>query len=48
VCPGCGRDMRFTTAEPSVVPGLDSMTFHCDHCQTDTKREIKPETVSRR
>jgi len=33
--------MRLTTAEPSIVPGLQSATFRCDECGADTKREIK-------
>ena len=41
MCPGCLREMRLTTAEPSVVAGLQSATFHCDECGADTKREIK-------
>jgi hypothetical protein len=33
--------MRLTTVEPSVVPSLQSVTFHCDSCSSETKREIK-------
>src|SRR3954471_14569984 len=32
VCPGCQREMRLTTAEPSMVPELDTLTFRCDDC----------------
>jgi hypothetical protein len=41
MCPGCQREMRLMTAEPSIVPELDTLTFHCDGCGTETKREIK-------
>ncbi len=41
MCPGCLREMHLTAAQPSIVPGLQSATFHCDECGADTKREIK-------
>ena len=33
--------MRLVVAEPSIVPTLDTVTFHCDECGADTKREIE-------
>ena len=39
MCPGCNKPMRLKLLEPASGP-LETATFHCDQCGTETKREF--------
>ena len=39
LCPGCNKAMRLTLLEPASGV-LETATFRCDQCGTETKREF--------
>lgn len=39
MCPGCKKPMRLKLLEPASG-ALETATFHCEQCGTETKREF--------
>ena len=39
-CPGCRRPMALKVVEPSVLRGMQTVTFHCAQCDADYKARI--------
>ncbi|MEA2979379.1 MAG: hypothetical protein QOF09_1202 [Alphaproteobacteria bacterium] len=39
MCPGCKKPMRLRLLEPASGT-LETATFHCGQCGTETKREF--------
>ena len=39
MCPGCKKAMRLRLLEPASG-NLETATFHCEQCGTETKREF--------
>ena len=39
-CPGCLNLMRITFIQ-TMPKSRAELTYHCDHCEVDTKRTIK-------
>ena len=39
MCPGCEKPMRLRLLEPASGM-LETATFHCEQCGTETKREF--------
>jgi hypothetical protein len=41
-CPDCAKPMQLAAIVPTQSPGVDEITYRCDHCKNDLMRVTKP------
>jgi hypothetical protein len=41
-CPDCAKPMQLAAIMPTQSPGVDEITYRCDHCKNDRMWVTKP------
>jgi DNA-directed RNA polymerase subunit RPC12/RpoP len=44
-CPDCGSPTRLVSVVPSAVSDKDELTYRCEVCQKEFKRNVKAKTL---